>query len=143
MRKQLDKEASKRIILNCAREIDLLVTRPKNEEAAYHHANFLLIQVALSLLAYTGDEDIHEAVDTVIAGHGIIADRIDACPYIYATESAYNEPDKIDRWENQKAQFIARIEQERAKLLEESARAEDDEDEDRAENEHPHTTDKP
>lgn len=91
MKKNLDKEASKRIILNCAREIDLLVTRPKNEEAAYHHADFLLIQAALSLLAYTDDEEIHEAVDTIIAGHGYITDRIDVHPYIYATESAYRD----------------------------------------------------
>ena len=91
MKKHLDQEASKRIILNGAREIDLLVTSPKNEEAAYHHANFLLIQTALSLLAYTDDAEIHEAIDTIIAGHGLIADRIDARPYIYAEESAYEE----------------------------------------------------
>jgi hypothetical protein len=89
--KNLDKEASKRIILNCAREIDLLVTKPKNEEAAYHHANFLLTQIALSLLAYTDDVTIHEAVDTIIAGHGYITDRIGVRPYIYATKSTYRK----------------------------------------------------
>ena len=91
MKKNLDKETSKQIILNCAREIDLLVTRPKDEEAAYHHADFLLIQTALSLLAYTDDDELHKAVDTIVAGHGYITDRIDVRPYIYATESAYHE----------------------------------------------------
>lgn len=94
MEKQLDKEASKRIILNCARETDLLVTRPRDEEAAYDHANFFLIQTVLSLLAYTDDEENHKAVDTIIAGHGIIAERIDAHPYMYAEENAYREAEQ-------------------------------------------------
>ena len=94
MERQLDKEASRRLILNGAREIDLLVTRPKNEEAAYDHANFLLIQTALSLLAYTDDKEIHRAVDTIIAGHGIIAERIGAHPYIYTEENAYRETEQ-------------------------------------------------
>lgn len=54
-----------------------------------------------------------------------------------------HEPDEIERWENQKARLNARIEQERTKLLENSARAEDNEDKDIAENEDQHTTDVP
>ena len=86
---KLSKEAGKRIILANTVEIDKLVTKPRSLEEAYHHANFILTQIVLSLLAYTDDEVIHEAVETILDGHEIIAERIDIRPYIYVEESVY------------------------------------------------------
>ncbi len=48
--KNFDKETSKRIILSNVSEIDKLVTRSKDVEEAYHHANFILTQVIFVLL---------------------------------------------------------------------------------------------
>jgi hypothetical protein len=86
---KLSKEAGKRIILANTTEIDKLVTKPRDLEETYHHANFILTQVVLSLLAYTDDEEIHEAVETILDGHELIAERINIRPYIYVEESAY------------------------------------------------------
>jgi len=58
-------------------------------EEACHHANFILTQVVLSLLAYSDDEEIHEAVETILDSHEIIVERIDIRPYLYVEESAY------------------------------------------------------
>ena len=91
--KKINKEASKGIILANTVEIDRLVTKPRDLEEAYHHANFILTQIILSLLAYTDDEEIHEAVGTILDGHEIIAERIDVRPYIYIEESGYLEDD--------------------------------------------------
>jgi len=91
MKQNLNKEASKDVIIAAAYTIDKLVKKPKNLEEAYHHANFLLTQAALSLLAYTDDEELHDAIDTILAGHHIIATRAGIRPYIYATENAYEE----------------------------------------------------
>ena len=83
---QPDKEAAKRIILTSASEMDTLVTQPKDDIEAYHHANAILTQVILSLLAYTDDEEVYKAVDDIIAVHQVIADRIGVRPHMYAVE---------------------------------------------------------
>ncbi len=84
---QPDKEASKRIILNSVSEMDTLVTHPKDDVQAYHHANTILTQVILALLAYTGDAEVYRAVDDLLAVHQVIADRIGVRPHIYAEGS--------------------------------------------------------
>jgi hypothetical protein len=88
---QPNKEASKRIILNSVSEMDTLVTHPKDDVNAYHHANALLTQVILALLAYTNDEEVYKAVDDLLAVHQVIADRIGVRPHIYAIEGEEEE----------------------------------------------------
>ena len=88
---QPDKEASKRIILNAVSEMDTLVTHPKDDVKAYYHANAILTQVILSLLAYTDDEEMYKAVDDLLAVHQVIADRIGVRPHLYAVENEEEE----------------------------------------------------
>jgi len=83
-----DKLTGKDIILAHTLEIDRLVTKPRDLEEAYHHANFLLTQVIHCLLDYIDDQEIHEAAETILDGHEIIAERIGVRPYIYAEEES-------------------------------------------------------
>ncbi len=96
---QPDKEASKRIILNSVSEMDTLVTHPKDDVQAYHHANTILTQVILALLAYTGDEEVYKAVDDLLAVQQVIADRIGVRPHIYAVEGE-EEKDEVQHDSN-------------------------------------------
>ena len=89
-----DKETSKRIILNGAVEMEKFVTQPGDDKEAYHHANFILTQVILSLLAFTDDVEVYQAVDDILSIHQVITDRIGARPHIIAEEDKDNAPAK-------------------------------------------------
>ena len=94
---QPDKESAKSFILSSVSEMDRLVTRPKDDVEAYHHANTILTQVILSLLAYTDDQEVYKAVDDIIAVHQVIADRIGVRPHIHAVagEGEENEAQHV------------------------------------------------
>ena len=116
---QPDKEASKRTILNSVSEMDTLVTHPKDDAQAYHHANAILTQVIVALLAYTDDEEVYKAVDDLLNVHQVIADRIGVRPHIYAVGGEEENEHKRLRddggEENRRAAHLAQEERDQEK----------------------------